>query len=205
MNKKNIYLVGAGGHTRSLINLISKDTYDIKGIYDDYYEINIDQDVLGVKIIENKNNISINSTLILSVGDNNKRKILFENFSNQILKENLVHVTSFFESECFMGKSNQFFANTYVNSFAKIGDNNIINSGAIIEHESVIGSHNHISVGAIICGRVKIGNQCFIGAGSVIIDKVKISDNVIIGANSVITNDILTPGTYVGCPVKKIK
>ena len=52
---------------------------------------------------------------------------------------------------------------------------------------------------------MKIGNRCFIGAGATVIDKISICDDVIIGANAAVINNIDSPGTYVGNPVRKIK
>ncbi len=202
---KRVHIVGAGGHTRSLVNLLSKNKYLICGIYDNNYDEYNEETIMSSKLIGKISNIRIDDLLILSFGDNSIRKKYFYQYKDQLVIENLIHHKTHIESNFKTGISNQFFANAYINSNVIIGDNNIINSGAIVEHEVEIKSHNHISVGSIICGRVKIGNNCFIGAGSTIIDKISICDNVIIGANSVVIKDIDIPGTYVGNPVRRIK
>lgn len=205
MNKVNVSILGAGGHTRSIINLINSDLYHILGIYDDNYNENSNENVLGIGFKGVISEITLKSKIILSIGDNHKRKLLFKRFDGGVLLDNLIHKTSLIEQHSNIGNSNQIFANSYINSLVSIGNNNIINTGCLIEHESHIGSHNHISIGSIICGRVYIGNECFLGAGSVIKDKIKICDNVVIGANSLVINDIINPGVYVGSPVIKIK
>ncbi len=200
-----VHIVGAGGHTRSLINLLSYSDYLINGIYDNNFDEQNEETIMSSRLIGKISNIKIEDLLVLSYGDNGIREKYFYQYKDQLITENLIHPKTHIENNFKFGISNQIFANVYINSNIVIGDNNIVNTGAIIEHEVEIENHNHISVGSIICGRVKIGNNCFIGAGSTIIDKISICDNVIIGANSVVIKDIDMPGTYVGNPVRRIK
>ncbi len=203
MNNK-IYILGAGGHTRSIVSLLEHNNYNISGVFDNSYNNKKTENISGFPLIGKFEDIPDNVNLILSIGDNGKRKQLLYKYQKQIVKENLIHPEAFIEKSVVIGKSNQLFSNVYVNSNAKIGDNNIINTGCILEHEVLIGSHNHISVGAILCGRVTIGDCCFVGAGAVIIDKITICSDVVIGANSVIIDNIIEPGTYAGNPARRV-
>jgi sugar O-acyltransferase (sialic acid O-acetyltransferase NeuD family) len=200
---EEVYLVGAGGHVRSLINILDLNGFKICGIYDDNFKN--DEEINSYRLVGKLENIEADNKLILAVGGNKKRELLFYKYYNHIIKKRIVHPSAIIEENVKLGRGNQVFAGVYINTNAKIGDNNILNTKSIIEHEVVIGNHNHISVGTILCGRVRIGNNCFIGAGAVIIDKVLICDAVIVGANSVVVKDIVEPGTYVGNPVRKIK
>lgn len=201
----HIYILGAGGHTRSLINLMEQNKLMIGGVFDDSFKETADEKISGYSVIGRFNDLPGEGRIILSLGNNFQREAFFLSYHGRLYKENLIHTFSYIESNSIMGCSNQVFARAYINSEVKIGDNNIINSGAILEHEVTIGSHNHISVGAIVCGRVKIGSNCFIGAGAVIIDKLSICNNVTIGANSVVIHNINEKGTYVGNPARKVK
>lgn len=201
----NVFILGAGGHTRSLINLLEHNNYAIGGIYDDTFDIANNEVINTYKVLGKLNELDQDSLAVLSFGDAYKRKQLFLQLNQQILKENLVHPTATIEDHFYSDSANQIFANVYLNSNVSIGANNIINTSAILEHEVKIGSHNHISVGAILCGRVTIGNGCYIGAGATIIDKMSIPDDVIIGANAVVVNNIDEAGTYVGNPARRIK
>tara|TARA_B100001750_G_C15252924_1_gene468776 strand:- start:84 stop:698 length:615 start_codon:yes stop_codon:yes gene_type:complete len=198
-------IIGAGGHARSLINIAKDSNYDINGIYDDSFELNHNEVINGIKLLGTLDEISKKYPCILAIGNNKKRKIYFKKNKKEILIENLKHKISHIEDNVILGKANQFFYNSYVNSETRIGNNNILNTGCIIEHEVIIGNHNHISIGAILCGRVRIGDNCFIGSNVTVIDGIKICDNVIIGAGSVVVKDITSPGTYIGSPIRKIK
>lgn len=202
----NISVVGAGGHTRSSINLVKAklDNSKIK-IYDDSFRPNELEIVCEIPVVGTIDDVPEESKVFLSIGDNKRRAILYKRFQDHILEENLIHNSSVIEPNVDLGKSNQIFANTFINSVVKLGENNIINSGVLLEHEVQLGSHNHISIGSIIGGRTAIGSNCFIGAGAVLKDLISICDNVTVGAGGVVIKDITEPGTYVGNPVRKIK
>lgn len=200
---EKVYIVGAGGHTRSLINLLELNSYLIQGIYDDNFKE--DEEISGYKLLGRLSDIKQGVRLVLSLTDSQKRESLYKIYHKRLLKKNLIHPKAIIEKRVEVGKDNQIFADVYINSCVAIGKNNILNTRCLIEHEAIIGDHNHIAIGSLLCGRVNIGNCCFIGAGAVVIDKVRICDNVIIGANSVVIRDITNPGTYVGNPVRKIK
>lgn len=201
----SISIIGAGGHTRSSINLLkSHFTNTQYKIFDDSFIANDNEYISDIQIVGKITDIDPDTFVFLSIGDNLKRETLFNIFKKQLIKQSILHKSASIEENVKIGDANQFFANSYVNSYSRIGNNNIINTSSIIEHEVKIGDHNHISIGAKICGRVTIGNNCMIGTGAIIIDKVTICDNVIVGAGAVVTKDIKESGTYVGTPARKI-
>jgi len=91
-----------------------------------------------------------------------------------------------------------------VNAGARIGKGSIINTHANIEHDVVIGDYCHISTGAMINGDCKVGDNTFIGSGAIVCNGLTICQNVVLGAGSVVTNDIISSGTYIGTPAKRI-
>lgn len=202
--QNEVYIFGAGGHTRSLMSLLKQCGFNGLGIFDDSYEKNKKELINSIELIGSFKDFKLDKKIVLSIGDNTKRKNLYKKYYKVLYKPNLIHPRAFIDGTAVFGNSNFVFLNAIVNANSIIGDNNIINSGAIIEHEVEIGSHNHISVGVIICGRSKIGSNCFLGAGSVVNDKVEICDNVTIGSNSTVTKSIKEPGVYVGNPIRKI-
>jgi len=201
---KTISIIGSGGHTRSLINLI-ENKYSIDGIYDDTYNSELKEVINGYQILGKLGAINKDTNIVISSGDCMKRLFFYNKYKLQIVKTNFIHHTSKIEKWVLLGTSNQLFANTYLNSYVKIGNYNIINTGATIEHETCIGNNNHISVKSVLCGRVFVGNNCFIGAGAIVINNISICDNVTIGAGSVVIRNIDSPGIYAGNPAKKIK
>lgn len=203
MNKTDIYILGAGGHTRSLLNLLDK--YTVKGILDESYQKDSYEEVCGIPLIAHTADAILYKNIVISSGNPAIREKWATVKGMQLLPDNLIHAKAYIEKYVTMASSNQIMAMAYINSYVIVGSNNLINTGAIIEHEVTIGNNNHISIGVCIGGRSSIGNNCFIGASAVVIDKVSVADNVIIGANSLVLKDISEAGTYVGSPVRKIK
>lgn len=201
----SVVLFGAGGHARSLISLVNTSGLKISGIYDESYTSDVREEIYSIRVIGTITDYKGFEKIILSIGDNKKRRGYFLSYRPNLYRNSIIHPTSQIDSTAKIGDFNNIFANTVLNSSVSVRENNIINTGAIIEHEVIIGSHNHISVGAIICGRSSLGDCCYIGAGAVIIDKVEICSNVTIGANAVVITSIDQPGVYVGNPAKRIK
>lgn len=92
----------------------------------------------------------------------------------------------------------------HLGPLASVGRATIINTLAIIEHECAIGSYSHVAVNATIAGRSKVGDHAFIGAGATVIDGVRVADRVVVGAGATVVTDIVDPGTYVGCPARRL-
>jgi UDP-N-acetylbacillosamine N-acetyltransferase len=201
----SVNVIGAGGHARPIVQLLSHLGFSIGGIYDRSFNPEVEEKILQIEVKGVFPSVSDQRKLVLAVGSNDLRKELFEHHGNLVLEDSLVHPAAFIEPSVHLGSSNIIFAKSYLSSMSQVGDNTIVNAGAIIEHESFVGSHCHISVGVLVCGRVSIGDNCFIGAGAVIRDKVSICDNVLLGAGTVVVKDITEPGVYVGNPAKRIK
>lgn len=202
MSSSSRYILGCGGHTRSLIPVLKILGVSMKGIFDNNY---IDgENVMSVPLIGSLKDISTNHILILSSGNPGTRSKHASTFTNIDL-ENYLSKTSNIEEGVILKGGVHVMNNVFINALAKIDKHVLINTNALIEHEVEIGAYSHIAVGAIICGRVKIGKQCFIGAGSVVKDGISITDNVTIGAGAVVVNSISESGVYVGNPAKKIK
>lgn len=202
--KRDVAIIGAGGHTRSLLRVIEALGIRPIGIFDENHDPGMDETILGYPLIGKSNQVPENVRLILSIGDNRKRAELFSFFGDRVFRRNLIHSTAKVDPAAILGPSNQLLSDCYIAPEVSVAENNIFNTGSVVEHESTIGSHNHISVGSIVCGRARIGDFCFLGAGAVVIDKISICSGVTVGANSVVVRDIVKPGTYAGNPVRKL-
>ncbi len=201
---EEIAIIGAGGHTRSLLNILSILGFKIEGIYDSNYKAESNELIEDIPLKGLIEDIPTPLFKIISKGSCNERAALFNRFESTILKNNIVHPSALIETRN-IGIANQVSAMSYISNTARIGSNNIIYSNSSIEHEVIIGDHNVITMNVAICGRVKLGNQVFVGAGASILPSVQVCDHVTIGAGAVVTKDITKSGTYIGVPAKKLK
>lgn len=198
MNKKlELLLIGAGGHCRSCIELISSLTdYRITGV--------VDQDGSDLKDVLGHNVVGTDSNLEALISDNPKVLITVGQIKTPEIRINLYNKAKSYGAEFpVLVSPNAYLSQTakieegsvllhltMVNSSARVGKNCIINNKALIEHDSIIGSHCHISTGALINGGAIIEDGCFVGSGAVLNEGVKVGANSIIGAGQVVKTDI---------------
>ena len=209
--KKEVVIIGAGGHAKVIADIIYKSGDIVLGFLDDNKELgsNIIKEpklsVIGtindIHKIQQKNN-SIN--FIIGIGDNKTRRTIAEKY-NDINYYTAIHPTAQIGIDIEIEKGTTIMANTCINTSSKIGKHCIINTGSIIEHDNKIGDYVHISPNATLCGTVEIGENTHVGAGTTIKNNIKICDNTIIGCGTIIIRDIWEKGTYVGIPSQKIK
>jgi UDP-N-acetylbacillosamine N-acetyltransferase len=199
MNKSEILIYGAGGHGRSIADVILTNNPYAKLVFIDENakdnEKIFDFDV--VKDFPWKKKDSI-----IAIGDNVKRGKKYA----EINEDCLIVVKS---TKAYVGKDAQIKCGCFIGNYCHIGPEaviakgSIINTASVIEHEVHIGEFCHIGPHACVCGRVSLENYVFLGAGATVIDKIKICSHVIIGAGAVVVADINESGTYLGVPAKK--
>tara|TARA_B110000908_G_scaffold24560_1_gene28161 strand:+ start:7600 stop:8238 length:639 start_codon:yes stop_codon:yes gene_type:complete len=212
MEKKQIILIGGGGHCASCIEVIeSTNEFEIAGIVD--IQERVGASILGYKVIasddelpELKRKYDFALITIGQIKTALLRKKLFlaakeVGFEFPVIVASSAHVSAHSK----LGEGTIVMHQTMVNANVEIGINNIINTKALIEHDAIIGDFNHISTNAILNGNTKVGNECFIGSNSTFVNGISIENNVFIGINSVVNRNLKEPGIYVGSPIRKIR
>ena len=199
----DLIIIGGGGHAKVIADIATANGYKILGFLDDNPNISklLCHSHLGG--INDAVKFADKAKFVIAIGNNNVRKTISEKFNLKFAT--LVHPTAAIGSEVEIGEGSVVMANAVINACAKIGSHCIINTCAVIEHDGIIDDFTHISPNATLCGTVKIGNNCHIGAGATVINNKSICQDCIIGAGAVVTENIETPGTYIGIPMRKIK
>lgn len=196
-SKQEIILLGAGGHCKSCIEVISGiSEYSILGIIDkDGSAIKnlLGHDILGTdKDLETI--VKLCSNALVTVGQINSPEIrisLFERakslgFNFPVIRSH----HSCISKSAQIGEGTILLHHVLINTSVKIGVNCIVNSKALVEHDAEIGSHCHVSTGVIINGGVIVEDRCFIGSGAIIHEGVTIGMDSIISAGQVIRKDV---------------
>lgn len=205
--KKPIYIIGAGGHCHSIIDVVeSGSEYEIIGIIDNEMK----EDVLGYSVVgrdqDIPNLLSRCDNFIIAVGQITSSTIRVKLF-NYVKSIGgrfpvICSSTSRIARTAKIGEGTIIMHYCLINSNCSLGVNNIINSGCLIEHDAIIGDHNHISTKATINGNCQIDNNNFIGSGSTVIQGKKINSGCIIGAGSLVNSNLEKEGVYYGSPVR---
>lgn len=208
MSKKNVVIIGAGGHAKVIADIIKKSDDEIIGFLDDKIE-NGTIILENYKVIGDLNNrfamavTKKDVEFIIAIGDNKKRAEI--SHSPNLKFYTAIHPSAQIGLDVEIQEGTVVMANACINSSAKIGKHCIINTGAIIEHDNIIEDFVHISPNVALGGTVKIGKSTHVGIGSTIKNNITICENCKIGAGAVVVKDIEKEGTYIGVPAKKME
>ena len=212
MIKKPIIILGAGGHTKVLIDALHQQSANLLGITDPDPQ-KIGENILGVPVIGDDDVIYVYNydsiELVNGIGmiaNEKRRQQIFDSFKCQGYKfASVIHDSVMLSSEVELSEGVQIMAGAVIQPGSKIGTNSIINSRASIDHDTIIGNHVHIAPGVTISGGVQIGNGTLIGTGATIIQGIKIGTNSIVAAGAVVIRDVLDGMTVMGIPAKVVK
>lgn len=207
---KIIFILGAGGHSKVLLECLQK-TPEIKiGGFLEVDEKLIGQSIFGVPIYEQNKKLAefYPKSIVLAngIGSINlpeRRRKQFEIFKKQGYDfATVLHSTCYYSQDVAIAEGAQLLARSVILTGTRIGCNTIINTSASIDHDCDIGNHVHIAPGVILSGGVKIGDGCHIGTGANIIQSIKIGENVVIAAGAVVISDVPDHSRVAGVPAK---
>ena len=209
--KKNLILLGGGGHCKSVIDVAESAGYNILGVLDKPEEVG--KQVLDYKVIGTDDDIPQyvdKAEFVITVGfiKNPATRIKLYNKVKEAggRLATIIASTAHVSKYATIGEGSVVMHNAFVNAGAKIGNNVIINTFANIEHDAIVGDQCHISTGTMINGDCKVGQKVFIGSQSVLANGITIGDDIIIGAGSVVRKSIERKGIYAGnTSILKIK
>ncbi|MGJ1262795.1 acetyltransferase [Sphingobacterium spiritivorum] len=195
---EKLYIFGAGGHAKVIIELAEARQLIIGCVVEDnpsrerLLEYAVKEDLL----LPDKN-------WIIAVGDNAARKrIVFNKYRNYI---SLFHPSANISKRSNIGIGTVVMAGVSINSCVSIGSHCIVNTNASIDHDCVIEDYVHISPNAALAGGVFVGQGTQIGIGASVIQGIKIGKWCIIGAGTVVIRDVPDGCSVVGNPGKIIK
>jgi acetyltransferase EpsM len=198
VDPKAIIVYGAGGHGKSIIELIrALGSYQIVGVIDDdpgvKRQVSDFQILGGAEVLPAlwTKGIRMAANAVGGIGDIDIRARVFDNLSQAgFTCPSLLHPSAFIESSAQMASGIQVMPLAYIGSEAKIGFGCIINTGAIVSHDCVIGENANIAPGAILAGEVSIGQGVLVGMGATINLRVSIGARARLGNGCTIKADV---------------
>lgn len=197
---KKLVIIGASGHGKVIADIAIKNGYtDIIFLDDD--ENN--KECAGFPVVGKVSKATeIDGDKIVAIGNAKIRKKIQNNLNNVVT---LIHPNAIISRRVQIGTGSVVMAGAVINSDTIIGKGCIINTSSSVDHDCCVGDYVHVSVGTHVAGTVEIGNRVWIGAGSVIKNNLYVCCDCMIGAGAVVIDSITIPGTYVGCPTRRVK
>lgn len=191
-----LLLIGAGGHARSVIDIVEQiGQHRIAGLIDrrellgssclGYPVIGCDDDLPELLREGMQAFITIGQ-----IGAPGPRLRIYEQL--RLLNASMPSIispTSLVSRHAWLGIGSLIGHAAIVHAGARIGDNVIINTRALIEHDVEIADHCHIATGALINGGTIIETGSFIGSGAILREGIRIGAGSFIGAGALVTRD----------------
>ena len=187
--KKEILLIGGGGHCKSVIDVIEQENkYKIVGIVDKKEFIG--EDVLGYKIIASDDDLEMlfekYKYALVTIGQVKSNTIRVKLFTR--LKKigyqlpTVISPLSYVSKHAKIEEGTVIMHYAMVNAGAKVAQNCIINSKALLEHDSIVEEHCHISTCVVLNGGVRVKSNSFVGSNSTSKENTKIQGFVKAGS-----------------------
>jgi sugar O-acyltransferase (sialic acid O-acetyltransferase NeuD family) len=186
--RKDIVLIGGGGHCVSVIDIIENgNEFNIIGILDSNKK---EKNILGHRILGGDELIpdlvKEGNYFLVTVGQiksySTRLNIAKNLLTNNAKIATVISPLAYVSKHAVIGKGTIIMNHAAVNAQSKIGDNCIINSKSNIEHGVIVEDFCHVSTCAVVNGDTVVGRGSFIGSNATISNGISIKENSIISA-----------------------
>ncbi|WP_430786428.1 acetyltransferase [Virgibacillus flavescens] len=202
-----VIIIGDGGHSRVIQEMIISCGSSISAILDDKYEHGIRRNgIIYAQISFLPKLLKKDTKIVIAIGSNAIRKRIVRRIN--IIPEmyaTIIHPTAVISTSAQIGYGTVVMPHVVINAQAAVGTHCIINTASIIEHDNTIGDFSHISPNATLTGNVTTGEGVHVGASSTIIPGKHLGSWSIIGAGSTVIEHIPAYSKAVGCPTRIIE
>lgn len=213
MARKDLIIIGAGGHAHSVIDVVESGTeYRIVGLIDS--TLSLGDKAFGYEVLGAESDLDalVNGgefELFIAIGDNFHRQRVYRLVNARLPTTKfatLTHPDSQISKRASLGAGTVVMAGAIINAGCHIDDGVIINTGAVIDHDGSIGRFSSLAPLAAVGGSASIGKRTAIGLGAKLIHNISIAHDVCVGAGSLVLKSIERTSVVVyGTPAKVVR
>ncbi len=198
-----MYLLGASGHAKVIIDILKSQHIKISGLFDDNPNLKLllEYPVLGKFSLHTLND----EELIISIGNNSIRKKVVNLLPVKTKYGQAVSSMAVISECATIEEGTVIMQGAIVQSCANVGKHCIVNTQASVDHDCIIEDFVHISPNACLCGGVTVGEGTQIGAGAVVIPGIKIGKWSLVAAGAVVMRDVPDNVLVLGNPARVVK
>lgn len=195
---EDIFIYGASGHGKVVIEIAEALKLNIVGIIDDNRNI---KSVFDYQVIPP---FASKAQIVLAIGNNITRKKIVQKNPNWHYRT-LIHPKANISTRSKLGSGSVVMAGVTINTSVTIKSHCIINTNASIDHDCVIDNFAHISPNVALAGNIKVGEGAHIGIGASVLPNINIGKWSVVGAGAVVIEDVPDNVIVVGNPAKILK
>ena len=196
-----MYLFGASGHAKVIIDILHYRDIPIRGLYDDD---TTKKELMGYPVRGDTADYTPDGTkCLITIGDNRIRRRVTERIEADYGLA--IHPEVIISGNVRIGDGTAIMAGVTINTDTVIGRHNIINTSATVDHDCFFEDFVHIAPNATLCGGIRVGEGTLIGAGSVVIPNINVGRWSIIAAGAVVIEDVPDGVLVAGNPARIVK
>jgi acetyltransferase EpsM len=199
---KPLYLLGSGGHSRTVIGQLNALDVPIAGIFTNL-EKHVGTTLMGVKVLGLLEEVPAPTECFLHIclGQPLLKQEWAARFSTYSYVS-IVHPMAMVEESCTMGEGSFIGALALVDGLVSIGAHSIVEGHSVVGHDTLIGSFTLIGGMAAIAGSCVIGDGVVLGTHSSTAPKVRLGNRAVLGSGSSAHSNIPEDCTAVGVPAE---
>ena len=205
----DIALIGYGGHSKVIYDIITMQKNKVIGIFDDKHrslKMKGDAFLAPIDYVQDVLKMNPNIRFVIAIGNNKIRKQMFERLAMPIeYYATCIHPSACVSPSAKVGNGSVIMPQAVINADSVIGSHTIINTGAVVEHDNDIVDFVHISPRSTLTGGVKVEDGVHLGSASVVIPQVTLGKWSVIGAGSTVIHSIPEHVMAVGLPAQTKK
>jgi UDP-perosamine 4-acetyltransferase len=207
MEKQLVFILGAGGHAKMVIEVLeSMHRFELYGCLDTHRTADR---ILGVPIFEEDSPtlsrlLAANARALVALGDNQLRMRVTNRFESLGFEfATAIAQSAYVSPSAQVGPGTVVMPKAAIGAQARIGRGVIINTASSVDHDSTIGDFAHVAPGCHLAGNVTVDPGALLGTGTCVIPERRIGAWSILGANSTVVRDIPDKTTYIGTPARQ--
>lgn len=202
-----VIIIGGGGHTRVLIDVLETLNARIEGIVTQD-EALLGGSVLGVPVLGLERDFSGDpgqALLVNGIGNRARtgdsglkvRELAVERYRTLGFRfACVISPNAVVSKHMVVNEGVQILHGAVVQPVAHVGAHTIINSAAVVEHDCRIGTYCHIAPAAVLCGNVMVGNHTHVGANATVIQGLSLGERAVIAAGGRVARNVAPGETF---------
>jgi acetyltransferase EpsM len=199
---KEVVVLGAGGHGKSVISVLLACGATIAGVLDDNSDL-WGRSVLGVRVLGPLSEIRnfASCSAVIGLGENAARRAVAERFSG-IEWARVIYPGAYVNPTASIGVGTVVFPGAIVAAEVVLGAHVIVSGHVTVGHDSVLEDFTQVAPGVQIAGGVRVGAGTLLAIGSIVCPGVQIGAGAVLAAGAVAVKDIPAACTAFGIPAR---
>ncbi|HUE22878.1 MAG TPA: acetyltransferase [Bryobacteraceae bacterium] len=213
MSADGVFVIGASGHAKVVIDIIERQSlWRIAGLIDTYESPGTQvmaYAVLGCEAclpaLMAKHGAG---AAIVAIGDNRIRCQVAQRVASiapSLTFVNAVHPSARIARDVEMGKGIAIMAGATVNPGTRIGDFCYVNTNASVDHDNMLERFSCVQPNAATGGNVRLGAFSVLAMGAIVVPGISVGEDTVVGAGSTVLDDLPDRVVAYGTPCRIIR